>query len=69
LVALYGFAVAAMWISLFAGEIVALLHFLGVLGGIDPGIMGLTVSQAAGGGSMLKHESFSWHSWPLLPRP
>ena len=42
--ALYGFAVAAMWISLFASEIVELLHFLGVLSGVDPGILGLTVS-------------------------
>jgi hypothetical protein len=31
LVALYGFAVAAMWISLFASEIVGLLQFFGML--------------------------------------
>lgn len=43
LVAVYGFGVAAMWISLFAGEIVALLHFLGTLSGIDSGVLGLTV--------------------------
>ena len=31
LVALYGFAVAAMWIALFASEIVGLLEFFGLL--------------------------------------
>lgn len=41
--AVYGFAVSAMWIALFAGEIVALLHFLGVLGRMDPAVLGLTV--------------------------
>jgi hypothetical protein len=31
LVALYGFGVAAMWIALFASEIVGLLEFFGLL--------------------------------------
>lgn len=43
LVALYGFAVAAMWISLFASEIVGLLQFFGMLSKIDPSVLGVTV--------------------------
>ena len=41
--AVYGFAVAAMWIDRFASEIVGLLHFGGVLAGANPTILGLTV--------------------------
>ena len=43
LVALFGFAVAAMWIDKFAGEIVGLLHFLGLLARLDPTVLGITV--------------------------
>jgi len=43
LVALYGFAVAAMWIDIFASEIVGVLHFFGLLAGIHPAVLGVTV--------------------------
>lgn len=43
LVAVYGFAVAAMWIALFATEIVGLLQFFGMLSRLDPAILGVTV--------------------------
>ncbi|KAI7838328.1 hypothetical protein COHA_007897 [Chlorella ohadii] len=43
LVAVYGFGVAAMWIALFATEIVGLLQFFGMLSHLDPAILGVTV--------------------------
>lgn len=43
LVAVYGFGVTAMWIDVFASEIVGILHFLGVLASIDPAVLGVTV--------------------------
>jgi sodium/potassium/calcium exchanger 6 len=49
-VALAGFAVAAMWIDVFATEVVGLLHFLGLLAGVAPAVLG--VSVLAWGNSM-----------------
>lgn len=43
LIAFYGFAVAAMWIDIFASEIVGFLHFFGLLAGIHPAVLGVTV--------------------------
>ncbi|PSC70482.1 sodium calcium exchanger [Micractinium conductrix] len=43
LVAVYGFGVAAIWISLFATEIVGLLQFLGMVCKAEPAVLGVTV--------------------------
>lgn len=43
IVALYGFALAASWIDKIATEIVSIVRFFGILGGISPAILGLTV--------------------------
>uniref|UniRef100_A0A1D2ADX2 Sodium/calcium exchanger membrane region domain-containing protein n=1 Tax=Auxenochlorella protothecoides TaxID=3075 RepID=A0A1D2ADX2_AUXPR len=43
LVALAGFAVAALWINLAANELVGLLQFFGVLSGVQPAVLGVTV--------------------------
>jgi Ca2+/Na+ antiporter len=43
LVAFYGFAVAAMWIDVFASNIVGILHFFGLLAGVQPAVLGVTV--------------------------
>lgn len=43
LIAFYGFAVAAMWIDIFASEIVGFLHFFGLLAGVHPAVLGVTV--------------------------
>lgn len=43
LIALYGFAVAALWIDIFASEIVGVLHFFGLLAGVEPAVLGVTV--------------------------
>lgn len=43
LVALYSFAIAAMWIDMFASEIVGILHFLGILASVNPAVLGVTV--------------------------
>lgn len=43
LVALYGFAMAAMWIDRLATEVVGLLRLLGVMGNVNPAVMGVTV--------------------------
>jgi len=42
-VALYGFAIAALWIDILASEIVGILHFYGVLAAVDPSVLGVTV--------------------------
>eukprot|EP00890_Picochlorum_soloecismus_P005714 jgi/Picsp_1/6143/NSC_03497-R1_cation calcium exchanger 4 len=43
IVALYGFALAATWIDKIATEIVSIIRFFGILGGVSPAILGLTV--------------------------
>jgi sodium/potassium/calcium exchanger 6 len=43
IVALYGFALAATWIDKIATEIVSIVRFFGILGGVSPAILGLTV--------------------------
>ena len=43
IVAVYGFGVAAMWIDVFASEIVGILHFFGLLAGVDSAVLGVTV--------------------------
>jgi sodium/potassium/calcium exchanger 6 len=43
IVAFYGFAVAAMWIDIFASQIVGILHFFGLLAGVHPAVLGVTV--------------------------
>ena len=42
-IAIYGFAVAAMWIDIFASQIVGILHFFGLLAGVHPAVLGVTV--------------------------
>ena len=43
LVAVAGFFTAVLWIDTVAGELVALLQFLGIWAGIDAAVLGLTV--------------------------
>lgn len=43
LVAVYGFGIAAMWMDLLATQIVSILHFLGLLAGIHPAVLGVSV--------------------------
>jgi sodium/potassium/calcium exchanger 6 len=43
LVALYGFALAGMWIDTIAGELVGVIHTFGIIGHVKPSILGLTV--------------------------
>ena len=43
MVALYGFALASTWIDKIATEIVSIIRFFGILGGVSPAILGLTV--------------------------
>jgi Ca2+/Na+ antiporter len=43
LVAVYGFAVAGMWIDAIAGELVGVIHVFGIICYIKPSILGLTV--------------------------
>jgi solute carrier family 24 (sodium/potassium/calcium exchanger), member 6 len=43
IVAVYGFGVAAMWIDVFASEIVGALHFFGLLAGVHEAVLGVTI--------------------------
>lgn len=43
LIAVYGFALAGMWIDTIAGELVGIIHAFGILGHVKPSILGLTV--------------------------
>ena len=43
MIAMYGFVLAAMWIDVFASEIVGVLRFFGVMAGIHPAVLGVTV--------------------------
>ena len=43
LIAVYGFAVAGMWIDAIAGELVGVIHVFGIICQIKPSILGLTV--------------------------
>ena len=43
MLAVYGFILAAMWIDVFASEIVGALQFFGIMMGIHPAIIGATV--------------------------
>lgn len=43
LVAVYGFALAGMWIDIIAGELVGVIHTFGIIGHVKPSILGLTV--------------------------
>lgn len=43
MIAVYGFAMAAMWIDAVAGEIVGMIHVFGMIGHIKPSILGLTI--------------------------
>lgn len=43
LVAVYGFALAGMWIDTIAGELVGVIHTFGIIGHVKPSILGLTV--------------------------
>ena len=42
-IAVYGFAVAALWISKFADEIVGILRFYGIVAGLDSAVLGVTI--------------------------
>lgn len=43
LIAVYGFALAGMWIDAIAGELVGVIHAFGIIGHVKPSILGLTV--------------------------